>query len=99
SYYEYEQGGTPFEDFAARLDRNQKVECRAIIDLLMKWGDSLEGEQCLTHACSQGELKEFQGDLVRVFYLCQSEALAIIIIDCLLRDENGVLFEAIRRKV
>lgn len=100
SYYEYESGGSPFEDFIPRLDRKQRAECHAIIRLLRKRGDTLDGEQCLTHACSRGELKEYQGASVRVFYLRDPDARSvIIIIDCLLGGENGELLEAIRRKV
>lgn len=96
-YYEYEGGGTPFEDFIPRLARDQRAECHAIIGLLEKRGDTLVGEQCLTHACKTGEFKEYQGALVRVFYVCEPDY--ILIVDCLLPDENGRLFEAIRKKV
>lgn len=96
-YFEYEGETPPFEAFIPRLDRSQRAECDSIIGLLEKWGDTLDGEQSLTHACNRGEFKEYRGALVRLFYVC--EPRSIIIIDGLFRDENGKLFEAVRRKV
>lgn len=96
-YYMYEDGGTPFEDFIPRLARHQRAECHAIIELLEKWGDDLDGAQCLTHTCGAGEFKEYQGESVCIFYVCEQDS--ILIVDGLLRGENREIVEAVRRKV
>lgn len=96
-YFGYEGEPPPFLIFIPRLDLSQRAECDSIIGLLVKWGDNLAGEQSLTHTCSRGEFKEYRGALVRLFYVCKPRS--ILIIDGLLCDENGELFEAVRKKV
>ncbi len=95
-YYVSEDGSCPFEGFIGRLPtRLAKADCRAWIELLKLLGDTLDGDEHITH--TRAAVHEIHDRSARIFYIFDGKV--IVIIDGLLPQDAESLVEAIYRKV
>lgn len=65
TFLKAKDGSDPFTAFVSSLSAPAQVEWETLTRLLQKYGDTLQGDRVLFHT---NELREFQGEEVRIFY-------------------------------
>ena len=95
-YFAYQGDREVILDFFDRLATSEEsIDCEAIIENLKLLGEEFDGACCLTH---DHDMREAVFGPVRIFFVCEPERHALVVIDGLLADDPPDLFEDIRRK-
>ena len=94
-YYVSEDTTCPFEEFIGKLKtRQERADCVALIRLLKRGGDTLDGHRHLTYP---NGLREIRDRSMRLFYVCCGDD-RIVIMGGLLPAQGKEFFDDIYRK-